>query len=391
MKGPSPAMRRVLRVAVGAVVLIVCAVLAYANRELIAEGWLTLTTAEPGWVLASVLAIAVAFFAMAEVMRLLFRAAGVRRATMASTNALTLTANAWSVSVPGGVAFATALQVRRQLQWGASAVVVSWFVVFSGALSFLGLAALAVVSLFFIGRQPAPTMLIATGVAVLALTLALWWFSRNTTLIEKLARWILGGVNRLRRRPAEQGGDALAARIAQLTEVRLTLPHLGQVFTFSLLNWLADVLCLYAAVRAIGVDGVSLTGVLLAFVTGKVAGFIQATPGGVGPVEAVLTGTLVAGGMVGSDAFAAVLLYRAVSFVLPAFVGWAVFLLGFDGVDPRTADGDADGAAAASGGGAPAAAAPAGAVDAGARDAADGDTLEAAASPDVTADQEQKR
>lgn len=348
MSGARPPVRSIIRVVLVGIVLVACAILAYANRDLIAEGWLTLTNAEPGWVVASVLAIAVAFFSMAEVMRLLFRSAGVGRATVGATNALTLASNAWSVSMPGGVAFATALQVRRQLQWGASAVVVSWFVVFSGALSFLGLAALAVVSLFFIGRQPAPTMLIATAAAVLALTLLLWWFSRNTTLIEKLATWILGLVNRVRRRPADQGAESLAARIGQLTEVRLTLPCLALVFTFSLLNWLADVLCLYAAIRAIGVDRISLTGTLLAFVTGKVAGFIQATPGGVGPVEAVLTGTLVAGGMVGSDAFAAVLLYRIVSLILPAFVGWAVFLLGFDGVDPRRPDpGTPEGAAAA--------------------------------------------
>lgn len=319
-----------IRLVLAAAVIITCAVLAYANRELIAQGWLTLTAAENGWVLASLAAIVLAFFSMAEVMRLLFRAAGVRNATVTSTNALALSSNAWSVSVPGGVAFATALQVRRQLQWGASAVVVSWFVVFSGAMSFLGLAALAVVSLFFIGRQPAPTMLIGTAIAVLALTALLWWFSRNTTLIERLGRWVLAGWNRLRHRPADTGAEALAARIHQLTEVRLTVAHLGLVFTWSLLNWVADVLCLYAAVRAIGEDGISLTGVLLAFVTGKVAGFIQATPGGVGPVEAVLTGTLVAGGMVGSDAFAAVLLYRIVSFILPAAIGWAVYLLGYD-------------------------------------------------------------
>lgn len=83
-------------------------------------------------------------------MRLLLRAAHVP-VTRRATNSLVLAANAWSVSVPGGVAFSTALQVRRQLKWGASPVVISWFILLSGALSFLGLVALALGALFFIG------------------------------------------------------------------------------------------------------------------------------------------------------------------------------------------------------------------------------------------------
>ena len=61
-------------------------------------------------------------------------------------------------------------------------------------------------------------------------------------------------------------------------------------------------------VRAVGADDVSINTILMAFVFSKVAGFIQATPGGVGPVEAVLTGTLVAAGMVGKDDVANVLI-----------------------------------------------------------------------------------
>lgn len=334
-RGSRAAAHPAARIALLAVLGLAAAWLIYANRGFIAEGWRTMLTADPGWVGVSVAALALSMFAMAEVMRLLFRAAGVEAATVRATNALTLASNAWSVSVPGGVAFSTALQVRRQLKWGASAVVVSWFVVFSGALSSLGLAALAVASLFFIGGAPAPGRLVASLAGVAALTGLLWWFSRTTAPLERVALWALAGVNRLRRRRRNAGARRVRDTIAQLTEVRLPAWRMAVVFGWSLLNWVADVVCLYAAVRAIGVVHVSATAVLLAFVTGKVAGLIQATPGGVGPVEAVLTTTLVAAGMVATDAFAAILVYRAVSLVLPAAVGWAVFAIGFGDEDPR--------------------------------------------------------
>ncbi|MBV7296059.1 YbhN family protein [Corynebacterium sp. TAE3-ERU12] len=314
---------------IGAVVLI------STNEDFIAEAWHTLLAADFTWIGISVAALAVSFFAMAEVMRLLFRAAGVNQATVRSTNSLVLASNAWSVTVPGGVAFATALQIRRQLAWGASPVVVSWFMVFSGALSTLGLTALAILSLFFIGNNPAPVRLIASFAAVLALTTLLWWLSRKPRVIRFAALRCLEAFNRLRRRDRRAGQRRVEDMISQLTEVELSLDRMLVVLAWSLFNWLADVVCLYAAIRAIGVDDMSSTAVLLAFVTGKVAGFIQATPGGVGPVEAVLTTTLVAAGMVATQAFAAIIVYRTISFVLPAAVGWLIFLINFGDESPQ--------------------------------------------------------
>lgn len=328
-----------IRWAITAVILGAAAWFALKNRGTITNGWRTFLGADFGWVLISLAANAISLYAMAEVMRVLLRSADVRRATRRSTNALVLASNAWSVSVPGGVAFSTALQVRRMLQWGATPVVVSWFVVFSGALSTLGLVALAIGSLFFIGQAPAPATLIAAGVAVLLLTALLWWVSRNTAAIESIAAPILRAVNRVRRMPSDAGRAKLKSSIRQLTEVELSAYKMATVFTWSFLNWVLDVVCLYAAMRAIGVDDVSASAILLAFVSGKVAGLIQATPGGVGPIEAVLTGTLVAAGMVGTDAVATVLIYRLVSFILPALAGWVIYLVGFTDERRRAAAG----------------------------------------------------
>lgn len=309
--------------------------LAFVNQKIMVDAWNAVINADPLWLLISFASVVIALYSMAQVMRLLYQAAGVSRATRRATNSLVLASNAWSVTVPGGAAFSTVLQARRQYQWGASPVIISWFILLSGALSFLGLAVLAVLSLFFIGSDPAPSMLIGAGAGVLALTLLLWWFSRNTALIEKISLWGLSLVNRVRKLPLDHGAEKTRITIQQLTKVKVGPWRLFVVFSWSMVNWLADVLCLYAAIRAIGVEDISVTAVLLAFVTGKVAGFLQATPGGVGPVEALLTGTLMAAGLGASEAFAAILIYRIMSLIIPAVVGWIIFFVSYGGEGPR--------------------------------------------------------
>lgn len=169
----------------------------------------------------------------------------------------------------------------------------------------------------------------------------LWWFSRNTALIETVAKQVLKAINAIRRKPADDGTEKLKATIRQLTSVRLSPLRMVIVFAWSFINWVTDVICLYAAMRAVGAEDVTVSTVLMAFVFSKVAGFIQATPGGVGPVEAVLTGTLIASGMVGTDAVATVLIYRLVSFILPAVVGWIVYLVGYGGNRRKDVEADA--------------------------------------------------
>lgn len=311
------------------IIIVIAAVLTLQNQAVVTDGLRTLIRADFSWVLISIVSVAVAMFSMAEVMVLLLRAAKVK-VTRWMTNSLTLAANAWSVTVPGGAAFSTALQIRRQLQWGATPVVVSWFVLFSGALSFLGLAGLGVGSLFFIGNQTAPSLLIALAIIVLLATILLWRVSQNPAILNAIALWGLHLFNKIRKKDRSTGEVKVKDVIGQLTSVQLGPWPLAVAFFWSLLNWVAEVVCLYAAVRAVGVDDILVTTVLLAFVTGKLAGFIQATPGGVGPVEALVAGTLIASGMTGVDAFASVLIYRIVSLILVAAVGWVVYLLRFD-------------------------------------------------------------
>jgi hypothetical protein len=74
-------------------------------------------------------------------------------------------------------------------------------------------------------------------------------------------------------------------------------------------NWLFDLLCLALSIRAAGVH-VPWWGIILAWAAGAGGASLNLTPGGLGIVEAALTGALVALGVPGSPALTAVLLYR---------------------------------------------------------------------------------
>ena len=76
---------------------------------------------------------------------------------------------------------------------------------------------------------------------------------------------------------------------------------------------------------ATGAPPGNLVGICLAYIMTKLAGVAQITPGGVGTVEPVAVGMLVASGMPLASATAATVLYRAVSFLLISAIGWVIY------------------------------------------------------------------
>jgi uncharacterized protein (TIRG00374 family) len=67
--------------------------------------------------------------------------------------------------------------------------------------------------------------------------------------------------------------------------------------------------------------------VLLAYIAGALLALIPVTPGGLGFVEAGLTGMLTAAGVGAQDALVATLAYRLVSFWLPLPAGGVAYVL----------------------------------------------------------------
>jgi uncharacterized protein (TIRG00374 family) len=91
-------------------------------------------------------------------------------------------------------------------------------------------------------------------------------------------------------------------------------------------RWVLDYLTLLAALTAVHTSPRPST-VLLAFCAAQFLGTLPLTPGGLGFVEAGLTGTLVLAGVPGTAAVVATLGYRLVSFWLPIPAGGVAALL----------------------------------------------------------------
>jgi uncharacterized protein (TIRG00374 family) len=109
-------------------------------------------------------------------------------------------------------------------------------------------------------------------------------------------------------------------RIAML---RLSRAQAASILALATWNWVADCLCLAATIKATGTV-VPWQGLFLAYGAGMAAASIGLTPGGLGIVEATLSAALVAAGISGHRALAAVLVYRLISFWLVMAAGWTV-------------------------------------------------------------------
>lgn len=87
---------------------------------------------------------------------------------------------------------------------------------------------------------------------------------------------------------------------------------------------------------------ISIGGLAIAYVTGKIVATAPITPGGLGTVEFALITALTAGGLGAHEAFATVFVYRVVSFFLVALAGWVVFFLFYRGVADIDPDAEPD-------------------------------------------------
>ncbi|RAV32487.1 lysylphosphatidylglycerol synthase transmembrane domain-containing protein [Corynebacterium heidelbergense] len=323
MTRPSLRSRRV-RIALALVVLAVLAFFARNHLHFISEGWAELRQADPRWLIPAVIAQALTMVTQAEVMVVLLRSAGVkvRRWT---ANMLGLAANAWSASFPGGPALSAAMIFREQIKWGATPVIASWYMVISGALSGGGMAILGLGSVYFLGLRVKPVTLAISIAVLIALAIATNWCARNPKTVEQ---WLLGRLrafNRWRRQPEDRWTAALHGFADQLSAVDLPLPRLGLAINWSLWNWIFEIICLWACVMSIGGEP-PVAGVVLSFIAAKVAGQTQVTPGGLGPVDLALTSSLVAfAALTSAQAFAAVIVFRMLSFVGLVAIGWLVF------------------------------------------------------------------
>ncbi|WP_227997590.1 lysylphosphatidylglycerol synthase transmembrane domain-containing protein [Nocardia australiensis] len=292
------------------------------------ESWRNLTEIHWGWVAACIWMQALSMSGFARLQKQLLHAGGVEVSQRKSV-AVVYGATAMSVSLPAGQVFSTTFTYRQTRRWGANPIVASWQLVISGVVATAGLALLGVGGALLVGNRIGPFKLILSLVGVVALVWAGNYVSNNPGAIEAVLRRVLALINRLRKRPEDLGMNKVADVLSQLESVDLGKRDGAMVTGWALVHRFADVACLGAACYAVGGDP-KLAGLLIAFTAGKAVGSIPFAPGGIVYVDATLIYGLTAGaGLPAAQAVAAAFVYRLVSFILVAVIGWIVFAFVF--------------------------------------------------------------
>jgi uncharacterized protein (TIRG00374 family) len=236
-----------------------------------------------------------------------------------------LASNAFGRVVPGGVAAAGAMQYAMLVRGGvpsaaaASGMTASSLLVF-GTLLALPLLAIPAI-LTGVAVDPRLARAAVAGaivfVAMFALGAACVIWDRPLEMIGRAAQ---AARNRIMR-----GRQPLTDLPQKLIRERDVVVHvLGRRWWEALLlaggRWVLDYMTLLAALYAVGANPRASL-VLLAFFAAQLLGTLPLTPGGLGIVEAGLTGTLALAGVGAGAAVVATLAYRLVSFWLPIPAG----------------------------------------------------------------------
>lgn len=236
-----------------------------------------------------------------------------------------LAGNAITLIVPGGAAAGAAVQFRMLAVSGMDAAdAVGGLTAFS----FLGIGGLLALPVFML-----PAVLfgapVKSGLVDAAMIGAIGFvlftgFGVLVMAAEKPLCWA-GGVAQTLRNRLFRAREPLTGLPDRLLEQRNLIRRvLGQQWWQATLlsagRLLFDYLCLLFCVRAVG-SHPRPSLILLAYAVAGVIGLVPITPGGLGIVEASLTGLLVLAGLTGGEAVLATLAYRLASYWMPLMAG----------------------------------------------------------------------
>jgi uncharacterized protein (TIRG00374 family) len=237
-----------------------------------------------------------------------------------------LASNAFGRVVPGGGAAAGALQYRMLVDAGAPRGATATGLTAANLLTFgvlLGLPVLAVPAILE-GRVDAGirSLLVWAAMILVALVVGGIVLVVTDTPLRRVGAVAQRVRNRLRRRrpPMTNLPDRLVRERDLI--VRVVGARWKLALVASLGKALLDFAVLLVALEAVGADP-ALSLVLLSYVAAQLLAQIPITPGGLGFVEAGLTGSLALAGVSGGDAVLATLAYRLFSYWLPIPIGGA--------------------------------------------------------------------
>ncbi len=279
------------------------------------------------WIVVVLLCEAISFFMVWMLLRL-----ATRTTQWLAIATSQLASNALSSVLPAGAAAGATLQVRMLSEAGIETATAA-----SGMTAFtlLQFATVAVVPVLLLPAVLLGILELTPGLSH-ALFIGAFAFLVIFGAVALLAvfdgplrfvgRVIQSIRNRIRR--SSEPMDNLPDR---LVEERNLLAHtLGQhwrrAVALSVSRVLFDYLALLAAVAAVGADPRPSL-ILVAYVSAVVLALIPITPGGLGFVEAGLTGVLTLAGIPASDAVLATLLYRLAAYWIPMIAGPFAYVL----------------------------------------------------------------
>ena len=314
--------RRRRRVAGKTLFLLVSLVSLYVLLPSLLEvftSWRDLFDLTPAWVAIALGAQALSFVAVWELQRIALGGGGWFPVSLSQ-----LAGNALGRVIPAGAAAAMALQYRMLAQAGFPGTRIASALTGVSVLLFGTMLALPLLSLPAFLAGPVDRGLVQAAVLGAALfvvtlvggVLAFVW-DRPLRVVGEMSETALNHTLR-RSRPISGLPDRLLAERDFLRQA------FGSRWRTAVLasggRWIFEYVALLACLRAVGAEpNPSL--VLLAYVAGCFLSMVPLTPGGLGFVEAGLTGMLALAGVGGAQAAVATLAYRLISFWLPIPVG----------------------------------------------------------------------
>ena len=323
---PSRGRKATVGVAVAAAAILAGA--AVSERSQLAESFVVLDHMRWSWLPAAIVLEALSMGAFAWMFRRLLTAGHVRhdRASMLAT---VYAANAVSVTVPlAGPELATAILFRRFTRHGADALLAGWVLLAGGVITTAAWVLILAGGGLVSGHALATAITVPFAfltVAAIAVAATAVRQPRLRALLERYVAWVVGHVSRLLRRPNPQPGQTVRAWTERLGALRLPASGWALASGAALVNWLTDAGVLAVSILAVGAV-VPWRNLLLVYAAGVTAKSLAITPGGLAITEGAISVSLVASGLRTSQALAAAVLYRLVSFWLVAAAGWLTLL-----------------------------------------------------------------
>jgi pimeloyl-ACP methyl ester carboxylesterase/uncharacterized membrane protein YbhN (UPF0104 family) len=302
---------------------------ALTERSTLAVSFTVLGHLRWSWLPVALVLEAVSMAAFARMFRRLLTAGRVRhgRGSMLAT---VYGANAVSVTIPlAGPELATAVLFRRFTRHGADGLLAGWVLLAGGVVTNAAWALILVFGGLSSGHALATAITIPGAVLAVAAVATAATAVRRPRLRASLERHgarVLGHATRLLRRPAADPALTVRSWTERMGALRLPASGWALASGASLVNWLADAGVLAVSVLAVGA-AVPWRNLLLVYAAGITAKGLAVTPGGLAITEGALSVSLVASGVRTSQALAAAVLYRLVSFWVVALAGWLILFL----------------------------------------------------------------